>query len=190
MFLRQVAAQSLIFLLIGIIVYVLTRLLRFQHRAWSFGDARSSSLWALTGILVGWLAVSLLFFVVVGSRGGPPTTSDERVYSVGHVLGQAMVALIAFGPVLVVMRWRREPWASAGVSRHNLGRALVVGLFLALLTMTQTPFVGIKCGLVEAYSHLSVSHLWAFFTYTIVGFSEEFAFRGYLQTRMVAWLGQ
>jgi membrane protease YdiL (CAAX protease family) len=37
---------------------------------------------------------------------------------------------------------------------------------------------------------LNMNHFWAFLQFSVVGFSEEFAFRGYLQTRLCAWLGR
>jgi membrane protease YdiL (CAAX protease family) len=45
-------------------------------------------------------------------------------------------------------------------------------------------------GLSAALKALEASHLWALVYFVITGAWEEFAFRGYLQTRLVAWLGR
>lgn len=188
--LGQLVTQSLICLLVGIVVYALSRLLQFQYRGWFFENARRAGLSALTAISVGWLAVSVLFFAIVSSESYSPSLPGERVYGPGDVMGQAMVALIAFGPALLMMRWRREPWASAGISRHNLVPAFVVGLLLALFSVVGEMLGSGQHCLRGVDWRLTVGHLWAFLLYAIVGFGEEFAFRGYLQTRMVAWLGR
>jgi membrane protease YdiL (CAAX protease family) len=105
------------------------------------------------------------------------------------VLSQAILALIAFGPAVLVMRLRREPWASAGVSDQNLGRSLAVGVVLSVVTVAGA-FLGDERRFGRVIAGLAVSHFWALLKYALVGFGEEFVFRGYLQTRLVAWLGR
>jgi len=187
--LRQLVIQSLGFVILGAIVYVLTKALRFRYRGWSFADAGRASLWGIVAILVSWVLVSALFFLFASSRDMPQSVPGGRRYSLNDVVNQAVIALLAFGPVLLAMRWRREPWASAGVSAHNLGCSLVVGLVLAFFTVVGIFFGGGR-SFSEVAGGLTVSHFWALLKFAIVGFGEEFAFRGYLQTRLMAWLGQ
>jgi membrane protease YdiL (CAAX protease family) len=184
----QLGLQSLAMVVIGIVVYALTRVLRFRHRAWSFAHPRDAAFWGIGAILIGWVCVSALLFAVAGSPGAPVTEMDAREYGLSDVVGQMLIALALVGPALVVMRWRRESWASAGVSTHNLVGSVVVGLVLAVLTIAGTLFGsdGSPGGVVAG---LTGRHFWAFLYYVVVGFGEEFAFRGYLQTRLMGWLG-
>jgi hypothetical protein len=41
--LRQLGIQSLAFVAIGLLVYAVTRALRFRYRGWSFANARASA---------------------------------------------------------------------------------------------------------------------------------------------------
>lgn len=185
----QAGAQGLALLIAGAIFYAMTRLLRFRYRAWSFANARSAALRGLGALALGWTVVSVLFFVWAAWGGPQQALAGERVYGASDVLGQLVIALAAFGPAVVVMRWRREPWASARVSRHNLGKSLfVAGLFSLLIVAAS--FFGAEEHPGQVVAGLGRNHLWALLHYTIVGFSEEFAFRGFLQTRLASWLGR
>jgi membrane protease YdiL (CAAX protease family) len=101
-------------------------------------------------------------------------------------VGQFIYALIAFAPILIIMRRRRESLASAGVSAANLGRSLVVGAFLVSVFVGWCFLVSRRC---DAGNLSRISSLWALLQFAIVGFAEEFAYRGYLQTRLIGWLG-
>lgn len=187
--LGQLAIQSLTFTIIGVLVYALSRILRFRHLGYSFANPKASGLWGITAVLAGWILVSALFVLAVSFQGAQQTSNNESVTNANQVVSQLIIALIQLGPVLVIMRWRREPLASAGVSRHNFGRALAVGLLLGMLPITEALFTGNR-GLSGMVAGLTASHFWALLKYAIVGISEEFTFRGFLQTRMIAWLGR
>lgn len=187
--LRHLTIDSLTLVVAGAIVGVLTRAWGFRYQGASFTNPRQASLWAIAAVLGGWLLVSALFLVATSSQSpsqGPPGT---RAYGLNDVVNQAILALIGFGPAVLAMRRRREPWASAGVSRQNISRAVLVGLLLSIFVGASFFFGGHR-RLSDTAIGLTVSHFWALLYYAIVGFGEEFAYRGYLQTRMVAWLGR
>jgi membrane protease YdiL (CAAX protease family) len=181
--------QSLEFIAVGAAVHCVTRLLGFRYRSWSFASARASSLCGIAAILTGWIFISVLFLSMAGARGAGREAVVGRDFDANDVVSQAVLALIAFGPVVLVMRRRRESWASAGVSACNLGRSLAVGMLIVVLcAIFMTLFGGLNFG--RAARGLTIGHFWALLQFAIVGFGEEFAFRGYLQIRLMAWLGQ
>ena len=185
----QLGLQSLAMVVIGVVVYALTRVLRFRHRAWSFTHPRDAAFWGLAAIFIGWVCVSALFFAFVEPTSTPAKGSDAREYGLSDVVSQTLIILALLSPAAVAMRWRREPWASAGVSTHNLVGSLVVGMLLAVLTIAGT-FFGGDSSLPEVVAGLTGRHFWALIYYAVVGFGEEVAFRGYLQTRLMGWLGR
>lgn len=179
--------QSLTFLLIAGIVYLLTRALNLHPKAHSFENPERAGLSALLAIWIGWLLTAALFIFLRWGGSSQHAPLDEPTYGPDDVLNQILIAVLAFSPALVAMRLRREPLESAGIGSTNLLKALLVGLVLALLTLASLFFSGIDVQ--AAWDGLSTSHFWALIVYLVVGFSEEFAFRGYLQTRLVTWLG-
>jgi membrane protease YdiL (CAAX protease family) len=100
------------------------------------------------------------------------------------VLEQLMLFIIALLPIIIAMYLQRESLSSACITSHNLAGSVVIGLALGLLSML-VAMAG-KMFIVN----WNIGHLWAFLQFTIVGFGEEFTFRGYLQTRLICWLGK
>jgi membrane protease YdiL (CAAX protease family) len=181
--------QCLGFLVGGAAVSILTRLLRIQTQTWPFAQPRSTALWGLGAVSAGWLAVTILFLALMPADGTSKQDPSSRSNGLTDVMGQAVTALLLLGPAFLAMRRRREPWASVRVWRHNLGSSLIVGAFVALLTVVSIVFDSERDP-GQVIARLGSGHLWAFLQYGVVGFGEELAFRGYLQTRLVAWLGR
>jgi membrane protease YdiL (CAAX protease family) len=186
----------LFFLLSLALVHATTAIVPFVRHGWSFENPRRSTLCALLSLAVG----PVLVLALIVTAGGPervrrPASSasppDPQHFAAPHdsfnsVLSQTIIAVIAFGPAALMMRLRKESWASAGVSRTNLGKSVVLGAVIGLITMS-TVVAARGWGVLAT---LGAGHFWAFLRYGVVGFGEEFAFRGYLQTRMIAWLGR
>jgi membrane protease YdiL (CAAX protease family) len=95
--------------------------------------------------------------------------------------GLAGLMLLPFGLALLV---RRQPLLSAGLSARTWRAGLEMGLALALITIFLTN---------KTYAILKGlnSSQWLYLAAMLIaGLAEEFVFRGYIQLRLMGWLGQ
>lgn len=181
------AEYTLVCLAIGIVVYLLSRALKLQYQGWAFPRPKQAAIFGLASVSVSMLLSSML--LLIGSRGGQSSTSPRAHYNLNAVVNYALLYLLQAGPVLIVMHKRKEPWASAGISRHNLTGSLVVGLLVVGSLLAARAFFA-PGGVTTFITRLNADHFWASLCFAVVGFAEEFLFRGYLQTRLIAWLGK
>jgi len=137
------------------------------------------------GYVVGiFLIIAAVFFFLVQRTGnslGTPTQFDLR-----RALSQwGVYAIISIIPISVIIKIRKQSFETLGVARKNLRLSLGIGLVLSLLLviLSTTP---------ERFLDRFVSSntLYAFIYYLAVGFGEELMFRGFLQLRCSAWLGE
>lgn len=179
--LGDLAVQCLVLIALGAIVVFLVRGLRFRYLNDLITRPGSSSLWALAAIFMGWILTSLLLLVGNGGK-----ESQSPTYGPSDFVVQVILVGIVFGPVLIVMHRRRESLATAAVSKHNIGRSLLVGLVLsaAFFAWGMARSRPVEPGVV-----FGAQSFWALMQFVVVGFAEEFAYRGYLQTRLVSWMG-
>lgn len=186
--LGQFLTQAIFLVCEGIFIYFVTRWLKFRYLPWSYPNPRQSA-WVAIGTAFLPLFLLGLFSLASAPAAGEAVetpVSLELKESPSTVINGLIAYLIVLNPVLIAMKLRKESWQSAGVTRNNLGKSILLGCLLGLITIvTYRPCVtGILSGV------MNMNHFWAFLQYTVVGFSEEFAFRGYLQTRLAAWLGR
>lgn len=186
--LGQLLTQAIFFVFLGGLVYLVTRWLKFQYMPWPYPNPRQSA-W----VAIGTAFLPLFLFGLFSLASAPDAAQAaetpvnmELKKSPAIVMIQLIGYLILFSPVLIAMKVRNESWQSAGVTSNNLGKSILLGCLLGLISIvTCGPcLAGILGGM------MNMNHFWAFLQDTVVGFSEEFAFRGYLQTRLGAWLGR
>jgi len=141
---------------------------------------------AITALFLVLLPNLLLVAVGIFMRG--PAQQVAASQAAGH-FGLArfgrQVALNAFllAPTAVWLWRRRAGWAACTWGRDRMGRAVLLGMLLgvAALLWRARPFAPERLALADTW--------WALATFAVVAAAEETLFRGFLQPRLMAWLG-
>jgi len=184
---QEFVIQLVVFILLGLFIYGFTKLTRFSYNGFHIEFPGKSLTASMLSILFG-IGLVVLIFLAIGSSGGQEIDDSKIRYLFSSVLSQTLAALIMFGPAMLTLRSRKESWESTGISRHNLGKSILLGILLDVIT--------VALSLID-YNSISTrittvplsQFLWGFVHFGIVGFVEEFTFRGYLQSRFCGLLG-
>jgi membrane protease YdiL (CAAX protease family) len=147
-------------------------------------NPKKSSLRALLAVGISMLCIYLL---ILRQRilHGPTPNAEPKLDSIRAAIPQLVLNLIYVLPAGFFMFKSKEGFRTVGVTRNNLWQSLLIGAGLALLT-----FYFQAGGLLAKLGHVGTRQAIALVFYGLVGFGEEFLFRGYLQTRLIAWLGK
>lgn len=112
-------------------------------------------------------------FLKVASRAFPGGETAERM----------LLAAISLIPFIAALLLRGQPFKSIGWSRENLRAGLITGLLLVFLTVfLRGKFLAVINGLTSAEGSL-------FLVILLLCLAEETIFRGYIQLRLMSFLG-
>jgi membrane protease YdiL (CAAX protease family) len=136
------------------------------------------SLFVMLGILVFLFAFQLL-----------QLPEDASLLTRGVLL--TGTSLLMCTPILVILRIRQQGLETVGVSRENLPTMLSLGIVLALVTIALFAAIAMlgKNTLTPKSPVTPQRLLYLITTFTISAFAHELIYRGYLQTRLIAWGG-
>ena len=155
---------------------------RFKYRQIGFVYARRDGVIALSLWLLALILEIGIFSGVIPIPGMP---GAETFNSVAPILSiQPAAAVLALLVVLASMLYRRQPPKSAGWNRLTLRTGLLAGLSLALLS------IFLRAKFTAIFSGVSPVQFSALLLVAVTSLAEETVFRGYLQQRLVWWLGK
>ena len=181
--------SPLVVLAVGIVViYLVSRLLKLRPTALLTEISRRD----LTHVLLvglGTISLIALYRVVFHTIVVPALGWKNTQVTLDPVTFLFDVILAATGvfPLLILM-WRTGMnWGSIGVRRENLGRILILGaipsaIFVALVTPL-APQLGFR------FAGFFPGQAYAVVAFLLLAGVEETVWRGYIQTRLVAWAG-
>lgn len=115
-----------------------------------------------------------------GVQSVAPAAFTYTLPRLGNQVGLAAIIALPFALALLI---RRQPPLSAGLGKANAKAGIQLGVALALISI----FLSGKTYTV--LNGLSLSQGLYFAAMLVVGFTEEFIFRGYIQPRLMSWLG-
>lgn len=145
------------------------------------------SLSLLLLVLLGWLLVASRITQVQNPLlVGPFAAPSPRplVFGLDGLTVQAVLAAVLALPFIAALLVRRQPLLSVGLARRLMRPALSLGFALALMS------IFLKGKLSVILYGLPPQAGIALLAAVLVGFAEEFVFRGFIQLRLVGWLGE
>jgi len=169
------------------IVWLITRFLKPKSLEVTFDAPRKEAALAIVCVVAIFLTFAVVLAFIVRSAGRPLGTPEQ--FDLPGALRQwGIYAAISIIPTLVIIRIRKQGFQTVGATKKNFllsfGIGNVLSMFLVLyvaLAATPERFL---------YRFLDWNAFYAFISFLAVGFGEELMFRGFLQLRCSAWLGE
>lgn len=170
--------MTIFFLLLALIVKIISIVIPFSTPKYVISDVKKSAKQSLLLILMEFvISVLLLFFLGM-------FMFYRNIQYIGSVLVPILFDFIFISIVLVAVYQKKESLCSIGITKVNLIKSIIVGFFLGFCTI-----VIFSLPTSNKTININTASLISLFKFTIVGFSEEIIFRGYLQIRLIAWKG-
>jgi len=186
--LEAFGSSLLSFCELAAVVYFLAKILKVKYNGYKFTNPQKSALYAIVAVTISASIVTGLM-IFIKSQNTSEVTSIIRNYNLGSVTNIVISWLMMLTPILIVKRIRKESWGSTGITKHNLKQSILIGTILALITIASVLLFS-SSSVRDIGQKLTLSALWALVYYAVVGFCEEFMFRGYLQIRLMGWIGR
>ena len=115
------------------------------------------------------------------SLGILPAGSTQ--YSQDDLIRQVIISGLSLAPFALVLLVRQQPLLSTGLGQQTMRGSITLGIALGFLSIFLR---GKIYSLINSIGAAQVNYLIAM---AAVGFAEEVIFRGFIQLRLVAWLG-
>lgn len=171
-----------------LIVNFLSKVLKIRYKGFKFSNPQKSALYAMVAVTITSAMITVVM-ILVKSQNASESVSNTQQFSLNGVINIAIVWLVMLSPILIEKRIKKESWESTGISMYNLKASIFIGVILGIITILSVILFSSK-SLTHIVHELNLSSLWALLYYAVVGFCEEFMFRGYLQTRLIGWIGK
>ena len=132
-------------------------------------------------VSLGVFSISLILVIVLTSSGQITANASTLPRAVLMELAAAAAALLLFTLALLI---RRQPLRSIGWSPERLKVGIQLGLALALLA------IFLRGKIYSILNGITAAEGFTLLTLLVICVAEETVFRGYLQLRFNAWLGE
>ena len=181
---------SIIVFVVGVaIVYLSSKALKLRPKPIAIAEPRKEATPVFLVVVATFVLTSILV-VFTNTVFIPTFQLDKRppfTFDVINVLWTAFSYAVWFLVLTLGMKKTGQNLGSIGISGENKGRMLALGLIPSVVYVTVAGFVAPSLG--GGFNGLSSSLVYGLIVYTLVGFSEEIVWRGYVQTRLIALSG-
>ena len=163
-------------------VYLASKALRLRSQAIIFSEKKKE---AISSLIVFAVVVTVTFgiFGFYDKVWVRPNLEADALY----VFRDALWIVLILLPVVAALRWSKQTLGSIGISRSNLKKNLSLGILTSGILIAALSFLApfLSAGFVG----LSIPMIYLLMSCIVIGFGEEIVFRGYMQTRLTAFLG-
>lgn len=170
---------TIIIIFVAIIFKFLTKIITFDTSDYHIKNPVESGKLSLiiTAIL---LVITIIYLFIIKEYF---INVSPRVVSFYHLMINLLQVLI----ILAVVIYRKEHISSIGITKNNIFKSIITGTIIGITyyILVINTFKVIKImDVISIKSYNSFINL-----LVVVGFGEEIVSRGYLQTRLISWLG-
>lgn len=166
------------------ITWLITKFFKPKLLDIGFSNPRTEASIAIAYVFIALSLLAIAFFFWFMMIGKPIGTSNTY-NPTKAVLEWVIYIGLSFLPLGVILRLKRQNVETLGVSKKNWKLSTGTGLLLSII------WLGVGFALTpESFVNLfTLNSFYAVLYFLAVGFGEELLFRGFLQTRCTAWLG-
>jgi len=170
----------MLFYILGtaLLTRMITKIFPFHSQDYQFHDVKKSAIYSFF-IIIAEIIISLVFILVIKNF-------IENIPGYGKFFLQSFHYVLLTVIVILVVLYEKESLQSLGIMKLNLLKSSILGIFLGVIFFIVYQITSNSNGTVNI---LTVASLVSFIEFVFVGFAEEIIYRGYFQTRLIAWLG-
>ena len=181
---------NIICLVVGVpIVYFLSRALRLRSTLITIRNPKKEAALAVLIIVAVFAGVSV-WRVLTDTVFTPNFGKYQPIVNVRgiDVVWMMFLYVIVLPPLIVAMKKTGQGFGSIGIDGKDIGRMLALGFILGAIMFAVRGGLGVSVS-GGGFTSFSSSLIYGFIFFTIVGFGEEIVWRGYVQTRLIAYGG-
>lgn len=162
----------------ALLTRMITKFFPFDAQDYQLHNVKKSAIYSFF-IIIAEIIISLVFILVIKNL-------INNIPDYGKILLQSFLYILLTVIVILVVLYERESLQSLGIMKLNLLKSSILGIFLGVIFFIVYQITSNSNGTVNI---LTVASLVSFIEFVFVGFAEEIIYRGYFQTRLIAWLG-
>lgn len=170
---------TIIIIFVAIVFKFLTKIITFNTSDYHIKKPVESGKLSLIIISI-LLVITIIYLLIIKEYF---INVSPKVVNIYHLMFNLLQVLI----ILAVIIYRKEDISSIGITKKNIIKSLIIGTIIGITYYILVKNIFEVNKLMDVMSKESCNSFINMLV--VVGFGEEIISRGYLQTRLISWLG-